>query len=425
MLEVFCELQTRYITVTFRLSRSYNHKLSLSWLAVFPRSAINCDRAKLSTLSFMMASFEFTFSFGFAWSSSPAREDSTKRPVEPMLRPPQTDTRESELSPATLKLQQEIRHRARRSSEYRMKSRRPREESNLERRHKQHIEAERLVDAESLYLLEAAEAACSKLAKIKDRESLEVLMRHTAVKKRRQPAAPYSTPQQKSFWPPFRRFKRTETLTVSGAGSWTTPSDVKKAHEARGGHVKGLNGTPRSYAPSSSTQSSLRNEVKLPAVDNEFEDFLAKSVPSSQEDGSGKRRRSSSFSALLRSVKATEKDVASGKMLDSAHVQQQARSMFKLMEKVGKRDEDEDESDDSYSVVEDESPIISPTLEIKHHDRASGEESRKENSEVIKPKEDEGSKSPGEDSAGEEPGIQTPPSGELVRGDEQWEVLDD
>jgi hypothetical protein len=375
----------------------------------------------------MMVSFEFTFSFGFAWSSSPATltEDSTNRPVEPMLRTPETDRTESELSPATLSLQQEIRRRARRSTGYKVKSRSSREPSNVERHRQQRIEEERLADAESLYLLEAAEAATSKLAKIKDRESLEILMRHTAVKKRRQPTAPPSTPQQRSFWPPFRRFKRSETLTVSGAGSWTTPSDVKKAHEAQGGYIKGLNGTPRSYAPSSSTQSSLRNEVKLTAVDNEFEDFLAKSVPCSQEGPSGERRRSSSFNALLRSVKATEKDEASGKMLNSAHIQEQAKSMFKLMEKAGQGDEDEDESEDSYSVVEDESPIISPTLEIKHHDRASVDGSRKEGSEVTKPKEDQASKSPGEDSAEIEPDVPTRPSGEGEDDEEQWEVLDD
>jgi hypothetical protein len=255
--------------------------------------------------------------------------------------------------------------------------------SEIETMRQQRLEAERQADVESLHLLEAATAANSKLAKAKDMESLEVLMRHTAVNEQ-ESSFVLVTPIKKSFWPNFRFFKRSDDTPLSNATPFSTPSSVQKAILTNRGQIKGLNGTPRSYEPSFSTTSGLRNELKLTKSDNEFEDFLSRSRLGGQPGSTSKgKQRRTSFSDRLESVRSTSIPKAQGKAMDSAYIQEQANSVFQYMDRLKKEDEDRargDEEDgeedekgsvNSDSTTTDVSLPDSPTSYIKHQPNAA------------------------------------------------------
>ena len=221
----------------------------------------------------------------------------------------QVDTGEADLSPTAQQMQQEARERAK------------------QRDAMKECEA----DAESLYLLEVATAANSVLAKIKDKESLELLLQWTS--RLAKYGKNLKTPIRTSFWPPTR-------------------------------HFKGMNGTPLSFEPPFSTPEEVRKIYEEEGTGNEFEDFLAKNGALSNKVGSKPKRNS--FTALLESAKSSTTQPARTAAEQSQHMKEQAQSFFDLVDKVEKQDL-EDEMALTRDMAETmESPIPSPTSSIKH-----------------------------------------------------------
>lgn len=326
------------------------------------------------------SNFSFYFGLRLSWSLGNNNKDEAHSQGErganktsPLISQ-NIDFKQASLSPAAQKMQRQIREREQGRQEM-----------------------EREVDAESLYLLEAATAADSKEAKERDKESLKVLIRCTNQMKK--PKSAFKTPLQTSFWPPR--------------------------------YIKGLNGTPLSYEPSFSTSSAVyRNEV--PSTGNEFEDFLIKdgsSRASSHMNGSKpQENRRNSFSSLLASVKSWNPSVCTPAIGPSEHITREAHSVFALMEKVEEKD-----ADDELALMKDideamESPIESPTPFIKHLPK-SGDASVKGSSRKEDSAEDVQSDTPAwtpESEADTEGSIQAgiaTPGSEGRSRDEEWEVV--
>lgn len=233
-------------------------------------------------------------------------------PVKEQIRgrPSCIDTREAALSSTAREMQRNTRDRARTL-----------------------LDEERRNDAESLYLLEAATATNSAKAKIKDRESLEVLMRHTNLVNEHRNAA--TTPAHRSFWPPSR-------------------------------YVKGLNGTPLSYEPPFSTPSAVRRS-EMPATGNELEEILAKDIADRQRSNTESNKRiRSSFNAILASSKSSNRSARAGGVEASTSMKEQVESVRQWMNKVEAQDAEDELALEKDLAEAMESPVASPTLQIKH-----------------------------------------------------------
>ncbi|KAK3714323.1 hypothetical protein LTR37_007909 [Vermiconidia calcicola] len=324
----------------------------------------------------------FEIHFSFSLNIGNHISDHWNRPAPPSTNelPRSFDISETSLSPTTRQLQRRLREQA-------------------QPQHKR----ERSSDAESLQLLEAATAAISRT---NDRNSLDLLMRHTLapnVKKEAKPkqSVTFSTPEKTSFWPTFRRITALDDTPLSDLASFTTPSDIRRELEARSPPLpnKGLNDTPRSYAPSFSTPSPLKRELEAPKAEierneskpsftvgsttaseletsksgkevngsrqgNEFENFLLKDQVASQGDKIvPTKSKRNSFSALLASSGA---EVSMAKTMDSKYIKKQANSVFEWMDKLEKRDIEAEvamREDLAEAMV---SPVNSPTSAIKH-----------------------------------------------------------
>ena len=265
----------------------------------------------------MAGSSTFSFAFGFKIfydfrSADAAVQTGIKNGENsiPLTSQP-FDAKESSLSPTARKMQQRAREQA-----------------------KERKIIEREADAESLWLLDAATAASSPAAKVKDKESLEILLVCTErLEKRRRSLF---TPSRTSFWPP------------------------KPAR-----HFKGMDGTPVSFEPSNSTSSDIRKKYE-PRAENEFEEFLTKqsAARSVAEAKLEKKRSRNSFSALLESARTTDQDSVAIK--PSVQSGSQAKSFFDLVAQVEKQDLEEEEAlaiDVAHAM---ESPTPSPISSIKH-----------------------------------------------------------
>ena len=232
----------------------------------------------------------------------------------------QVDTKEVDLSPVAQRMQQQAREKAK----------------------QRHVEKEREADAESLYLLEAATAANSVLAKIKDGESLELLLRWTSSLAKY--GKSFKTPIRTSFWPPAR-------------------------------HFKGMNGTPLSFEPPFSTPEEVRRNYEKD-TGNEFEDFLAKNRALNK--GVQAKTKRNSFTTLLESAKSSNTQPVGNATKQSQYMKDQVQSFFDLVDKVEKQD-----LEDEMALTRDlagakESPIPSPTSSIKHLPRDSASLDAKE-----------------------------------------------
>jgi hypothetical protein len=224
----------------------------------------------------------------------------------------QVDTKEADLSPIAQRMQKQARKQA-------------------NQRHAKEREA----DAESLYLLEAATAANSVLAKIKDRESLELLLRWTS--RLAKYGKSLKTPIRTSFWPPAR-------------------------------HFKGMNGTQLSFEPPFSTPEEVR-KIYEEDTGNEFEDFLAKNRALSKRVESKPKRNS--FTALLESAKSSSTKPTGNATEQSQYMKDQVQSFFDLIDKVEKQDLEEEMALTRDLAEAMDSPIPSPTASIKHLPRDS------------------------------------------------------
>ena len=222
----------------------------------------------------------------------------------------QVDTAETDLSPTAQRMQQEARVRA-----------------------KQRHTKERNADAESLYVLEAETAANSVLAKIKDRESLETLLRWTS--RLAKYGKSLETPNRTWLRPPACRFK-------------------------------GIHGTPLSFEPPFSTPEEVR-KIYEESTGNEFEDFLAKNRALSKKVQSKPNRNS--FTALLESAKSSTTQPTGSAAEQSQNMKSQAQSFFDLIDKVEKQDEEMALTRDLAEAME--SLIPSATASIKHLPRDS------------------------------------------------------
>ena len=260
--------------------------------------------------SHMSFHFGFEFFCNFRIGEDVASSQNEPKPNKIEAPVPQTDLKEADLSPAAQNMQRQIRER---------------EQARLKQ--------EREADAESLDLLEAATAASSKEAKIKDNESLELLLRWTRILEK--PQYTLKTPAHMSFWPP--RY-----------------------------YIKGLDGSPLSYEPSFSTPSAVyREEVR--STGNEFEDFLlseASSKPKTRSEPKNKKRNS--FSELLASSRSSEPKTGTSAIGHSEYITKEVNSVLEIMDKVEQQD-----ADDGLALTEDfidavESPVDSPTSHIKH-----------------------------------------------------------
>ncbi|KAK3684519.1 hypothetical protein LTR37_020194 [Vermiconidia calcicola] len=351
--------------------------------------------------------FEMHFSFSLTMGNKTSNAHNRLTPTKTKQLPPSVDTKEHSLSPSTRQLQRQLR-----------------EQAQLE--HKR----DRISDAESLQLLEAATA---EISRINDRESLEVLMRHTPVNAPREAkpkqSVTFSTPEKTSFWPTFRRIRALDDTLLSDLASFTTPSDVRREFEARSPvrPIKGLSGTPRSYAPSFSTPSPLRRELEAPKAENErddikpsftvestarselerskcgnavnstrrtneFENFLVKDLAASQGSKTvPTKSKRSSFGALLASSGA---EVSIAKTMDSEYIKTQASSVLKWMDKLEKRDIEAEvvlRDDLAEAMV---SPVNSPTSAIKHLPMGYGTPSTQDGEAKDAESEDEGAEEP-------------------------------
>jgi hypothetical protein len=224
------------------------------------------------------------------------------------------DDRECELSPVGQQMQRQARELA-----------------------KCRTEEEREADDESLDLLEATTAANSTAAKIKDRESLEWLIRCT--KRLNNYRKIFKTPSHPSFWPAPR-------------------------------HFKGMDGTPLSFEPPFSTPSEVRNMYEGEPK-NEFEEFLAKNRVQSAHEWLEKKKSRNSFSALLESTKATGVPPPTTAAERSEHMKREVQSLIDLFDQVAKQDEAEEILARGLPDAI-ESPIASPTSSIKHLPKGSG-----------------------------------------------------
>jgi hypothetical protein len=223
------------------------------------------------------------------------------------------DDRECELSPVGQQMQRQARELA-----------------------KCRTEEEREADDETLDLLEAATAANSTAAKIKDKESLEWLIRSTK----------HLDTYRKNF------------KTPSHPSSWPAPR-----------HFKGMDGTPLSFEPPFSTPSEVRNMYESEPK-NEFEEFLVKNRVQSAHEWLEKKKRNS-FSALLESTKATGVPPPTTAAEWSEHMKREVQSLLDLFDQVAKQDEAEEILARGLPDAI-ESPITSPTSSIKHLPKGSG-----------------------------------------------------
>ena len=225
----------------------------------------------------------------------------------------QVDTKAADLSSIAQRMQQQAREKAK----------------------QRHVKEEREADAVSLYLLEAATAANSVLAKIKDKESLETLLRWTS--RLAKYGKSFKTPIRTSFWPPAR-------------------------------HFKGMNGTPISFEPPFSIPKEVRR-IYEKDTGNEFEDFLAKNRALNK--GVQAKSKRNSFTSLLESAKSSNTQPTGNPAEQSQYMKDQVQSFFDLIDKVEKQDLEDEMAHTRDLAGAMESPIPSPTSSIKHLPRDS------------------------------------------------------
>ena len=266
-----------------------------------------------------MPQYGFFFEVGLSFALHVDVEVSSHAGLPPEqyeIIPPSIDTKEAALSTSSQQLQRQIRKRVR-----------------------TRLEEQRRSDLESLYLLEAATAANSIEARMKDRESLHILMRHTTLSSK--PRQNVQTPAKRSFWPPAR-------------------------------YIKGLNGTPLSYEPPFSTPSAVYQREK-PGKENEFEAFLCKDALASGHGNVGSKKSRNSFSAILASSKSSNQSFGTTEAERSEYIRKRAKSVSQWMEKVEQQDAEAERAlmEDLADAIE--SPEASPTSQIKQLPRSVSE----------------------------------------------------